>query len=607
MPRVRQLSERCREYVTRSLVPSLVLENRLRTAAPNDRTGPLSMKFHSEWRHPDCPVHRWYNQQTGSTRLVSIQHRRERRAPYHHEFLLMDLGDGAMCRLERVGEGSRAAAVGRVGCTAHDIVQHFPPQTYSNTQLANESSELIVELDAGGFDLLDVLAVCHGVQQYARSATYTVQRFDSRFLCTVVLVLFARRIADWENRISEDDWRSMVERMISQLHNASTDAHDFFGLVISGFINTDQPRPRSFVLNSIQSRLTASGLQGLRDQVAKTLWHKDLKLAAHASLSNLVSDSVGHALKDSDPCATRVKQLLGTRKGFDSSEDVALCQFRQAVATEQASALLNFMQDYKDAVTAPYAMEASENAVPWMVLIKSSLLTSSFSFTALKHFGVLWEDLISPYNYIAKTRGTIKALPQVMKTTHIRNIKKLMECAAFQGELNYVDDTMRNNATGVVISATHNILQQQANADDYSTRVLVVANSWLNEKIWTRCLAVCVGREIGREVDQMTMSTQLITVQAAQPGQPEARRQISVFRFIEDVQRRIQAHAAETELLGLATATLVRSDIEEAMSEVWKQLPSGFGNGLNADEAEHMVDDQPPPEYRDTIEPANAA
>ncbi|CAE6339092.1 unnamed protein product [Rhizoctonia solani] len=499
----------------------------------------------------------------------------------------MDLGDGAMCRLERVGEGSRAAAVGRVGCTAHDIVQHFPPQTYSNTQLANESSELIVELDAGGFDLLDVLAVCHGVQQYARSATYTVQRFDSRFLCATVLILFARRIADWENRIGEDSWRSMVERMISLLHNAANDAHDFFGLVISG--------------------LTASGLQGFRDEVAKTLWHKDLKLAAHASLSSLVNDAVGHALKDSDPCATRFKQLLATRKDYDSSEDVGLCQFRQAVTMEQASALLNFMQDYTDAVMAPYAMEASENAVPWMILIKSSLLTSSSSCTALKHFGVLWEDLISPCNYIAQNRGKIKALPQVMKTTRIRNIKKLMECAAFQGELNYVDDTMRNNATDAVISATHNILQQQANADDYSTRVLVVANSWLNEKIWTRCLAVCVGREIGREVDQMTMSTQLITVQAAQPGQPEARRQVSVFKFIEDVQRRIQAHAAETELLGLATAALVRSDIEEAMSEVWKQLPSGFGNGLNADEAEHMVDDQPPPEYHDTIEPANAA
>ncbi|CAE6541540.1 unnamed protein product [Rhizoctonia solani] len=564
------------------------------------------MKFHGEWRHPDCPVHQWYSQQTGSTRLVSIQHWRERKAPYHHEFLLMDLGDGAMCRLERVGEGSRAGAVGRVGCTAHDIVQRFPPDTYSNTQLATETSELIVELDAGGFDLLDVLAVCHGLQQYARSARYTVQRFDSRFLCTTVLVLFARRIADWENRIGEGDWRSMVERTISRLHNASTDAHDFFGLVISALINADQPRPRSFVLNSIQSRLTASGLQGFRDEVAKTLWHKDLKLAAHTSLSSLVNDAVGHALKDSDPCAIRLKQLLGNRKDFDSSEDVGLCQFQRAVAMEQVSALLSFMQNHTDAMMTPYAMEASENAVPWMILIKSSLLTSSFSLTALKHFGVLWEDLISPSNYIAKTRGTIKALPQVMKTTHIRNIKKLMGCAAYQGELNYVDDTMRNNATDAIITATYSMLQQQATADDYATRVLVVANSWLNEKIWTRCLAVCVGREIGHEVDRMTMSTQLITVQAAQPGQPEARRQISVFKFIEDVQRRVQAHAAETELLGLATATLVRSDIEEAMSELWKQLPSGFGNGLNAGEGDYVDDDQPPPEYHNMIEPANA-
>ncbi|EUC59346.1 hypothetical protein RSOL_309410 [Rhizoctonia solani AG-3 Rhs1AP] len=588
MPHPRHLSEQCNNYITRSLVPSLVLDNRLRTAAPNDHAGPLDMKFFSEWRHPNCPVNRWYNRQTGATRLVSIQHWRDRRAPYHHEFLLMDLSDGAMCRLERVGEGSRAAAIGRVGCTAHDIIQHFPPHTYSNTLLANEPTELIVELDAGGFDLLDVLAICHSVQQYKRSSTYTVQRFDSHFLCTTILIILARRIADWENRITEDDWRSMVNRIISRLNDASTEAHDFFGLAISAFINTDQPRPRSFVLNSIQSRLGASGLQSLSNEIARTLWHKDLKLAAHDSLSSAVKDAVCRALEDSDPCATRLKQLLATRKESDSSEDLRLSQFRRAIAIQQASALLNCMRTYTDSVTTPYAMEASENAVPWMILIRSSIRTSRFSLQAFRQIGTFWEDLISPCNYITKTRGRIQALPPVMKTTRIHDIKKSMAGAPHQGELNFVDDATHNNGMDSVIMAT----------------VLIVANIWLNEKIWTRCLAVCVGREIGKEVDRMTMLTQLITVQAAQTGQPEARRQISVFKFIEDIQRRIQAHAAEIESLGLATATLVRSDIEEAMSEVWRQLPSGFGNGLNPDEI--VADDQPPPEYHDSIEPANA-
>ncbi|KDN34549.1 hypothetical protein RSAG8_12352, partial [Rhizoctonia solani AG-8 WAC10335] len=479
MPHIRLLSEQCKDYITRSLVPSLVLDNRLRTAVPNDHAGPLGMKFHNEWRHPDCPVNKWYNQRTGSTRLVSIQHWRDRRVPYHHEFLLMELGDGAMCRLERVGAGSRAAAIGRVGCTAHDIIQHFPPHTYSNTLLAAEPSELVVELDAEGFDLLDVLAICHSVQQYRRSSTYTVQRFDSHFLCTTALIILARRIANWENRITEDAWRSMVDRMINTLHNASGDAHDFFGLAISAFINTDQPKPRSFVLNSIQNKLGASGRHDLRNEIAGTLWHKDLKLAAQNSLSNAVKDAVRHALNDSDPCATRLKQLLGTRKDFASSEDLRLSQFRRTIATQQASALLDCMCTRTDSVMTPYAMEATENAVPWRILIRSSLLTPSFSLKALRHFVALWEDLISP----------------------------------------------------------------------------------------------CNSMEIGREVDRMAMLTQLITVQATQPGQPEARRQIAVFRFIEDIQRRIQAHAVEMENLGLAAATLVRSDIEEAMSEVWGQLP----------------------------------
>ncbi|KAJ1300552.1 hypothetical protein OPQ81_002206 [Rhizoctonia solani] len=398
MPRLGRLSEQCKDYITRSLVNPLVLENRLRTSSA-DHSGPLSMKFHKEWLHPDCPVNKWYNHRTGSsTRLVSIQHWRNRKVPYHHEYLLMELADGAVCRLERVGEGSRAAAIGRVGCTAHDIIQHFPLQTYRSTLLASEPADLIVEIDVRAFDLLDVLAICYGVQQCRRSSTYTVQRFDSHFLCITVLTLLARRIASWEHMITEDVWHSMINRMIQNLQNTANDAHDFFGLAISAFINADQPAPRGFVLKSIQIKLGDDGGHGLREEIEVTLWNKDLKQATHNSLSNCVDDAIHHALNDSDPCATRIKQLLGASEESGPIEDHRLSHFRRTIGTLQATALLSAMQACVKSVMSPHAMQAKENPIPWMIHLRSSLYTSSLALKALQHFGQLREDLISPCN-----------------------------------------------------------------------------------------------------------------------------------------------------------------------------------------------------------------
>lgn len=602
----RKLSEQCKDYITRSLVSPLVLDNRLRTSS-NDRSGPLSMKFHKEWRHPDCPVNKWYAQRVGSsTQLKSVQHWRNRKVPYHHEYLLIEFADDAVCRLERVGVGSRSAAIGRVGCTAHDIIQHFPPQTYRNTLLAADPSDLIVELDVEGFDLLDVLAICYGVQQCGRSSTYTVQRFDSHFLCLTVLTILARRIAGWEDRITEGDWNSMVTGMVNKLQNASTNAHDFFGLAISALINNDRPTPRRFILNSIQNRLSTSGRQGLNTKIAATLWHKDLKTAVHSALSNYADGVAHHALSDTDPCATRMKQLLGSREDFDSSGDLRISQFQRAIATQQAATLLNSMQACVTSAMTPYIMRANENAIPWMVLIRSSLHTSGSFLKALQQFGEFREGLISPCITITNARTIMSAIPQVMKITHIRNIKNFMEYG--HTDTNHMCDTTRDNCMDSVITATYDMVQQHAAADDYEDRILVVANSWLNEKIWIRCLAVCIGREIGEEVNNMSVLARLAIVQSTEPGQAEVLRQISVIKFFEDIQRRIRTHAGEIEVLGLATATIVQEDIEEAMSEIWGLLRCGFGEEWNIrGPRQPEFDAQLPPYDLEPVEPVNAA
>ncbi|KAF8761308.1 hypothetical protein RHS01_00165 [Rhizoctonia solani] len=490
MLHLRQLSEQCKDYITRSLVSSLELENRLRTASSSDLSRPLDMKFHNEWRHPDCPVNQWYIQQTSSsTQILSIQHWRNRKTPYRHEYLLIRLADGSIYRLERLGQGSRAAAISRKGCAAHDIIQRFPPHAYRNTLLATDPSELVVELDARSFDLLDVLAICYGVQQCKRSSAYTVQRFNSSFLCATVLIILARRVAKWESRVTEDEWLSIVDNTINRLQSTTADAHEFFGLTISAMINSDQPTPRKFILDSIRSELEGSGHRSLNIEVTSTLFHKDLKNAIHSGLSLCMDAAVVRALNSSDPCAIRFKETLQTEVYHDSPEDLKLSEFRRSIVTKQSDTLLDSLQTSTASVTASYTMDTNENPV------------LGFS---------------------------MKGIPQ-------------------QNEVTYLDDAIHNDITDSVITNTYTLIQQHVAADDYAHRVLIVANGWLNKKIWTRCLSVCVSGK----------------VEEGTAGSAEVQRPTPVLEFIKDILRQIQAHATEIEALGLATATLIQNDIEE--------------------------------------------
>ncbi|KAG8708288.1 hypothetical protein FRC09_001335 [Ceratobasidium sp. 395] len=176
------------------------------------------MEFHSEWRHPDCSVMRWYDSQRAtSTTFQSVEHRRDVNGPFFHEFLLFTLADGAICRVERVGEGSRSDAIREVGCTAHDLVQWFDAEDYAKLE-AKHPSVLIAQIQfRRTFDILDVLAVCYTIQKTKTCNTYTLQRYNCYFLCLTVLAMLTRQMANWEQvwdaDITKESWRSASDKM----------------------------------------------------------------------------------------------------------------------------------------------------------------------------------------------------------------------------------------------------------------------------------------------------------------------------------------------------------------------------------------------------------
>lgn len=55
---------------------------------------------------------------------------------------------------------------------------------------------------------------------------------------------------------------------------------------------------------------------------------------------------------------------------------------------------------------------------------------------------------------------------------------------------------------------------------------------------------------------------------------------VTIPEFQKFLFERIQAHADRVESFGLAAGRLVQEDIEQAISDIWKSLPDGFGAKL---------------------------
>ncbi|KAF8684581.1 hypothetical protein RHS04_01172 [Rhizoctonia solani] len=218
---------RRRQIIRDALTASLDISQRLSSWSGQDpRSRPFSMQFHENWGHPDCEVMKWYSKiPSRSTIFYSIQHRRSTKGPFYHEFLQIQLTDGSVCIVERMGEGIQSGAISCTGCTSHDIIQWFTADEYSTWSLdpKHKPSEVIVEIKfPRAFDLLDVLAICYATKHHARATNYTLQRFNCYFLCCTILSILARCISPWEHYITTSDWNDMIEETLEDLRHSDS-------------------------------------------------------------------------------------------------------------------------------------------------------------------------------------------------------------------------------------------------------------------------------------------------------------------------------------------------------------------------------------------------
>ncbi|KAG8732598.1 hypothetical protein FRC11_012417 [Ceratobasidium sp. 423] len=324
------------------------------------------MTFHNDWQHEDCPMMKWYNLQNvlgSSTKFRSIDHRRDSEGPYFHEFLLIKLTDGAICRVERTGQGSRVDAVRSIGCDAKDYIQYFPPTKYESSIRNSRSSELVAEIHfPRDLDIMDVLAVCYAVYKRARTRTYTLQRFNCYFLCSVIMLALTRRFVRWEAAVTRDAWKKALDQALSEIGEFSRDPNNTeLVFRVCRLIEPARAQPAEFILKALRDRLnTELTYNELEQALEGNLWRSAWPACKDRAIVPHINGAIAMAISGDSDCAKVFHSAIHDGKEVLQEKHETFATVHKIFKKKAAGAMYDGVGALKKASEEQYRLEKIE-------------------------------------------------------------------------------------------------------------------------------------------------------------------------------------------------------------------------------------------------------
>ncbi|KAG8794398.1 hypothetical protein FRC12_024725 [Ceratobasidium sp. 428] len=210
-------------FLPASLVPSA--NNCLGSSWNNRIQDPHKIGYPKGWRTGD--TEKWYKDQP-TKKFTHLQYRKERDAPFYHEYIVLELDNNTVCRFDRRGDvATRAGAFTFEGMTAEDTAHVIQKKEEHYANIEAKSDMLLRIHFPDGQDLLTVLAVCYGVQKDDHTRAYTLTRYNCYFLSWIIITATARRTVDWA-LLSKDTnkWEELVRTTIEGLNTKQSSIGD---------------------------------------------------------------------------------------------------------------------------------------------------------------------------------------------------------------------------------------------------------------------------------------------------------------------------------------------------------------------------------------------
>ncbi|KAG9119107.1 hypothetical protein FRC07_006040, partial [Ceratobasidium sp. 392] len=240
----------------------------------------------------------WYHEQP-CKKFQSIRHHKERKG-LQHEFIVLELVDGSICRIERMGDpNARFEAIRAQGTVAYDMAQSFLPDEFANACL--DTSDIVARITfPAPLDLMDVLRICRAIHEGEKTCNYTLQGFNCYFFALAIQAVLTALVRKWEKNFT--GWRLGVEEGLSVLSllyesQPSNQEQQPFILRMYSFLKLEMCWPARDVLSNLEQVLYSPDVAAeVNKALNAVLWHSHLELAIDYVLCRRVRDVVTRVL-----------------------------------------------------------------------------------------------------------------------------------------------------------------------------------------------------------------------------------------------------------------------------------------------------------------------
>ncbi|CUA77744.1 Dual oxidase 2 [Rhizoctonia solani] len=241
----------------------------------------------------------------------AFQHRKERKG-LQHEFIVLMLLDGSLCRFERMGDpDARFDALSPHGTIAHDMAQCFRPGEIDQACL--KSSDLVAEVMLPcDFDIMDVLKICRAIHEGEKTRNYTLQIYNCWFFSLAIQVCLTRLVAHWEDQERIGFWLSQVNKAIGSLTSTGQSLRDstptlhrqIFSQVFSILRPRNDNYEETFVKDvklQLQSRIATGStiVEQITYRVNNLLWYSTINSNLNEFIKEEVHGAIMSILRDS--------------------------------------------------------------------------------------------------------------------------------------------------------------------------------------------------------------------------------------------------------------------------------------------------------------------
>ncbi|KAG8734815.1 hypothetical protein FRC10_011399 [Ceratobasidium sp. 414] len=248
--------------------------SKYRSKGITDPKDPVRLQFPGGWPSRDSAVFRWYDIQPYKY-FQKLQYLKERHSVGHEYIVLLLQDEGGhatnwFCRLERTADPSQQlASIGDGGTEAFDYIK----SSNDDFQVVTRDSSLVAEVTLPrAFDLYDVLAICSALSEHERAHRYTLQQFNCYFFSWAIILMLARRAANWES-IFLGHLGSVKETILRSLATTDPTKEAKLALILSAAHDSNPGPEKSSLIEVLTSELSSEEFaESTTNLLSSMLW-----------------------------------------------------------------------------------------------------------------------------------------------------------------------------------------------------------------------------------------------------------------------------------------------------------------------------------------------